>query len=153
HAEAAYLLGVIAQDTGRLDEAAGRVGQAARLAPDNAVFVNALGEIDLLLNKPAKAEACFRRALALRPAYQPAHNNPGRLLPARGDLAAARDCFAEAGRLNPNYATAHNNLGAVLQSRGEHDAAAAHFRQALALRPAYPEAHFNLGNTLLARGD
>jgi protein O-GlcNAc transferase len=153
HAEAAYLLGVIAQDAGRLDQAAGRVGQAARLAPDNAVFANALGEVHLLLDRQAEAETCFRRALVLRPAYERAHNNLGRLLHARGDLAAARDCFAEAVRLNPSYATAHNNLGAVLQSRGEHDNAAAHFRQALALRAAYPEAHFNLGTTLLAQGD
>jgi predicted O-linked N-acetylglucosamine transferase (SPINDLY family) len=153
HAEAHYLLGVIAQDAGRLVQAAERIGLAAHLAPDNAVFVNALGEVSLLSDRQAEAEACFRRALTLRPAYERAHNNLGRLLHARGDLTAAGRCFAEALRLNPNYATAHNNLGAVLQARGEQDAAAAHFRQALALQPAYPEAHCNLGNTLLAQGD
>jgi predicted O-linked N-acetylglucosamine transferase (SPINDLY family) len=153
HAEAVYLLGVIAHDAGCLEQACDLFRQAAALAPDNAVFANALGEAHLVLARPAEALACFQKSLALRPTYARAHNNLGRLRHAEGDLAAARAGFAEAVRLDPLYATAHNNLGAVLQAQGQLEAAAERFRQALALRPDYPEAHFNLGTALHARGD
>src|SRR5262249_16891203 len=106
-AEAVYLLGVIAQDAGPLEQASELFRQAALLAPDNAVFPNPLGEACLVLGRQAEALVCFRQAPALRPTYDRAHNNLGRLWHARGDLAAAV-------RLNPRYATAHNNLGAVL---------------------------------------
>jgi len=152
-AEAVYLLGVIAQDAGQVEQASAQYRQAALLVPDNAVFRNAFGESRLLLGNQAEALASFREALALRPTYARAHNNLGRVLHARGDLGSAQASFAEAIRLEPRYATAHNNLGAVVQAQGQLDAALAHFRQALTLQPAYPEAHFNLGTTLQALGD
>ncbi len=151
--EAIYLLGVIAQAVGRLQEAAARFGHAARLAPNNAAMVNAEGEACFALGRQEEAFACFRRAQAMRPTYERAHNNLGRLFRVRGDLEAARACFAEAVRLNPQYGTAHNNLGAVLQAQGNLNAAANSYRYALVLEPNYPEAHFNLGVVLQAGGD
>ncbi len=152
-AEAVYLLAVISLDRGQTEESFSRFRQAAQLAPDNAVFVNALGESHQSHGRSEEAAACFRQAIALRPTYERAHNNLGLILHGRGDLTAAGPCFAEAIRLNPRYATAHNNLGAVLQAQGSFDEAFAYFQQALALRPEYAEAHFNRGSALEARGD
>lgn len=153
HAEAVYLLGVLAQDAGQLDQAVDLFRQAAVLSPGNPVFVNTLGEASLAQGRESEALACFRKSIALRPEYARAHNNLGRLLHIQDDLAGARASFAEAVRLDPRYATAHNNLGAVLQAQQRFDEAAVHFQQALALRPDYPEAHFNLGGNLQARGN
>ena len=111
HAEAVYLLGVISLDSGHTEESHARFSQAALLAPDNAVFANALGESHLAHGRSADAMACFRQAIALRPAYERAHNNLGLWLHARGDLAAAGACFTEAIRLNPRYATAAQQPG------------------------------------------
>jgi protein O-GlcNAc transferase len=151
--EAIYLLGVIAQAAGRLQEAVARYGQAVRLAPENATMVNAQGEACFSLGQLDEALASFQRAQALRPAYERVHNNLGRLYHVRGDLSRARASFVEAVRLNPRYAIAHNNLGAVMQAQGEPAVAAASYRQAIALEPNYPEAHFNLGTNLQAEGD
>jgi len=152
-AEAVYLLAVISLDRGQSQESYARFCQAAQLAPDNAVIVNALGEAHQANARSEDAAACFRQAIALRPGYERAHNNLGLLLHARGDLAAAGACFSEAIRLNPRYATAHNNLGAALQAQGHFDEAAAHFQEAIRLRPDYAEAHFNTGTALEAQGD
>ncbi|MGO9468325.1 MAG: tetratricopeptide repeat protein [Isosphaeraceae bacterium] len=138
-AEAVYLLAVISLDRGRSQESYARFSQAAQLAPDNAVFVNALGEAHQATDRSENAAACFRQAIALRPGYERAHNNLGLFLHARGDFAAAGACFSEAIRLNPNYATAHNNLGAALHAQGRFDEAAAHFQEAIRLRPDYPD--------------
>jgi protein O-GlcNAc transferase len=152
-AEAAYLLAVISLDRGQSDESYARFSQAAQLAPDNAVFVNALGEAHETHGHSEDALACFRQAIALRPAYERAHNNLGLVLHARQDFAAADACFSAAIRLNPRYATAHNNLGAVMQAQGRLEKALEQFQQAIQTRPDYAEAHFNIGTVLEARGD
>jgi protein O-GlcNAc transferase len=151
--DAVYLLGIIALDVGRTQQAMELFQKTAQLAPDNAVFVNALGEISMTLNKKTEALACFQQALALRPTYERGHNNLGRLQHSSGNLSDAQKSFAEAVRLNPRYAIAHNNLGAVLQAQTQYESAAACFRQALSLKPDYPEAHFNLGTILQTQGD
>jgi predicted O-linked N-acetylglucosamine transferase (SPINDLY family) len=152
-AEAVYLLGVTSQDANQWGQALDLYGRAVALAPDNAVFVNTLGEAHLTLGRPADALECFRRAAALRPTYDRAHNNLGRALHVLGDAAAALAAFEEAIRLNPRYPVALNNLGALMLGQGQLDAAMSRLREALALRPDYPEAHFNLGATFLALGD
>jgi protein O-GlcNAc transferase len=152
-AEAVYLMGVIAHDVSQLDRAGEFFQWASRLSPDNAVFVNALGEVNLALKKSPEALACFQRALALRPAYERSHNNLGRLLHGQGDLKGAHASFSEAVRLNPRYTTALNNLGAVLQAMSRFQEAAACFRSAIQQKPDYPEANFNLGAALQTLGD
>src|SRR6516164_9315064 len=64
-AEAVYLLGVTSQDANQWGQALDLYGRAVALAPDNAVFVNTLGEAHLTLGRPADALECFRRAAAL----------------------------------------------------------------------------------------
>jgi len=153
HSEAVYLLGVIAHGKGELEKACKLFDDAEALAPDNAVYTNALGEAQLALGRPLIAMTSFRRAIELRPDYERAHNNLGLVLYARGDLVAAASSFVEALRINPRYATAHNNFGAVLQAQGRHGGAVTHFREAIKERPEYAEAHFNIGSALQARGD
>jgi protein O-GlcNAc transferase len=153
HAEAVYLLAVIALDSGYTDESYAGFRQAAQIAPGNHVFVNALGEAHQTRRRAEDAMACFRRAIALRPEYERAHNNLGLLWHEQGEFVAAAACFTEAVRLNPRYAIAHNNLGAALQAQDRFVEAIAHFQQALTLRPEYAEAHFNMGTALQAQGD
>jgi predicted O-linked N-acetylglucosamine transferase (SPINDLY family)/glycosyltransferase involved in cell wall biosynthesis len=153
HADAIYLLGVLAQDEGRNQESLLHFHHAATLRPESAVFQNALGEAYQALGRLAEAEACFSGAMAAQPEYERAHLNAGLVLHARGNLDGARAKFADALRINPNYATAHNNLGGALQAQGAVNEAIPHFRRALELRPAYPEAHFNLGAALHAGGE
>jgi len=67
HTESIYLLGAIALDAGRIDQATELFRQATRLAPDNAVFANALGEVVLQQGNRIDSEAAFRQGARLRP--------------------------------------------------------------------------------------
>ena len=98
-----------------------------------------------------KGETLWRDTLAKNPASWAAHNNYGRRLAERGEIALAERHYREALRLRTDYPHAHNNLGVVLAGQGRDAAAERHYREALRLDVAYGEAHTNLGN-LLARG-
>jgi predicted O-linked N-acetylglucosamine transferase (SPINDLY family) len=129
HAEAVYLLGVIAHDKSDKDQACKLFGQAAALAPANAVYRSALGEAQLALGRTSDATSSFRQAIALRPDYERAYNNLGLYLHGQADFVAAAASFKAAVRINPKYAIAHTNLGAVVQALGRHADAVTHFRE------------------------
>lgn len=150
---ASYLLAVIAQDSGQLEESLSLLRSALASSPENPVFCNALGELLFLRGAADEAMSLFQRSVAARPTYERAHNNLGRVFHASGKYDVAVTHFNEAIRLNPQYATAHNNLGATLLVRGDLDGAIRHCREALQSNPQYPEALFNLGSALHARGD
>ena len=149
HAEAWHMLGVVALQTGRLDNAVALIGQAIALhEPDaaahnnRAIALQKLGRIDAAL-------AGFDRAIALAPDYAEAHNNRGDLLRELGLPDAALASFDRAIELSPDYAVAHNNRGIMLRKTERFDAALESYDRAIALRPGYAEAHGNRGNALL----
>jgi tetratricopeptide (TPR) repeat protein len=99
-----------------------------------------------------EAAAHYRRAIAIRPDYAPAHNNIGVVLRAQGRLDEAIAQYEQALRLRADYPNAHYNLANALLVQGKHDAAIAHFRAALESTPGSVEAHTNLAVALEARG-
>ncbi len=90
------------------------------------------------------AIAAYRRAIAGRPDLADAHNNLGRLLHDRGDLAAAEACYRAALATDPQVALYHFNLGVVLEDQGRAEAAIEAYEQALARDTRLADAHFNL---------
>lgn len=95
----------------------------------------------------------YRRAIAVRPDYAPAHNNLGTLLRADGALDEAIAQYQRALAVQPDYPSAHYNLANALLAQGKAEQAIHHFRQALQSMPGSVEAHTNLGIALEARGD
>ena len=57
-----------------------------------------------------EAEACYHRALRLKPGLADAHYNLGNAHRRLGRLSQACSCFGEAIRLNPTHFKAHWNL-------------------------------------------
>ena len=93
----------------------------------------------------------YRRAIAIRSDYAPAHNNMGAALRAKGQAADARASYERALAERPDYPEAHYNLANLLLDQGRLDEAIDHFRRALpSLRG--PDVHNNLGIALAARG-
>ncbi|HTR49245.1 MAG TPA: tetratricopeptide repeat protein [Kofleriaceae bacterium] len=103
---------------------------------------------------PEAAVAAYRRALAGRPDLADAHNNLGRLLHDRGELAAAAACYRRAREIEPLVGLYAFNLGVALEDSGCTGEAVAMYEQALALEPALADAHYNLARLieLAARG-
>jgi protein O-GlcNAc transferase len=152
HAPALYLLGALALQVGRNEQALELLDQAVALdaaVPEYHFFrgraCHALGRLD-------DALAGYRRAAELRPDYVDAINNQGFVLAALGRTEEAAAAFRAAVRLKPDFAEGHSNLGNALAALGRLDEAAACQREALCLRPDFATAHANLGNILLNQG-
>jgi predicted O-linked N-acetylglucosamine transferase (SPINDLY family) len=153
HADALHLLGVLASQRGRHAEGAELIEKAfARRQPDAHGLCN-LGGVYGGLGRFDKAEACFRRALALDPGLALAHYNLGNALLRQGRAEAAAPAFERAAALDPGNPDAQVNLGNAYRELGRPDDALACYRRALGLNPTSEAALVNLGNLLQERGD
>jgi protein O-GlcNAc transferase len=151
HAEALYLLGVLAGQSGKYQQAVELLGEAAR-ATDNPVVHLNLGGAYIGLGNLQEAIACYRRALNLQPEYAEAYYGLGRAQVGLRRLDEAAASLRHALRLKPDYADAHFSLGNVLADKGEQAEAAACYRRTLQWRPNYVQALNNLGTTQLNEG-
>ena len=150
--DALHLLGVLAHQVGRHEDAVMLIGRAIALSPAFADFHANLANVLWTLGRAAAAEASCRRALALDDASPLAHNNLGNALAAQGRLDEARASYERALALAPSYPEGHNNLGGVLQAQDRLAEAEACFRRALALAPDFADALTNLGVVLRGQG-
>ncbi|MBT4046364.1 MAG: tetratricopeptide repeat protein [Rhodospirillaceae bacterium] len=148
HPVALHLLGVAAQQSGKVDLAVDLIRKAVAVAPDYAEAHYNLGAILHDLGKLDEAAASYHRALAHQPDYAKAHFNLGNTLKELGKLDDAAASYGKALALQPDYAKAYYNLGVVLHMLNRLDDAAASYQRVLAIEPNYAEAHFNLGNAL-----
>jgi tetratricopeptide (TPR) repeat protein len=151
-ADALHLLGILANQLGRTDEAIDLLRQALRANPQFAEAYSSLGNALKKQGRLDEALASYRQALRLQPGYAEAHNNLGNGLREQGRLEEALASYQQALRLQPDYVEAHNNLGVALKDRGRLDEAVLRFQQALRLRPGFAAAHNNLGAALKEQG-
>jgi protein O-GlcNAc transferase len=145
HANANYLLGVMAYQAGQLEQAAACWRRTIQAMADFAEAHNNLGVALKDQGKLNEAVASYRRATELKPDYPEAHNNLGVAVKQQGRVNEAVACYRRALQLKPDYAAAHNNLGDALMSRNRTEDAIASYRRAIDLNPNCAEAHNNLG--------
>jgi len=88
-AAAHFLLGSLAEQDGRLDEAEAAYARAADGAPRNPGYRMALGNLAFARSDAGTAEACYRQALALDPFSAAIHNNLAHALKRLGRLQDA----------------------------------------------------------------
>jgi tetratricopeptide (TPR) repeat protein len=167
--DAWHLLGIIADQVGKHATAVEHIAHAIRLAGDQAVFHQSLGDAYLALGRTADAVSCYQRALELKPDYAEAQrrlrdaiadrpglaprsadelNGLGITLAQQGRLEEAIADFRRALEINPDLAQAHHNLGIALQEQGRLEEAVASYRRALELKPDYTTAYHYLGTAL-----
>ena len=145
-------LGLVFNQTGRLNESLLPMQESAHLSPQDSEAHNNLGNTLKKLGRLDGAEASFRKAIALKPDYAEARVNLGNTLQELGRSDDAEASFRKAIALKPSLAEAHYNLGNTLQELVRLDDAEASFRKAIALKPDLAEAHVNLGITLRGLG-
>ncbi len=97
---------------------------------------------------PGLAVAAYRRAIAGRPDLADAHNNLGRLLHDRGELAQAEACYRRAIEHEADLALYWFNLGVVLEDLGRGRDAIAAYECALERDGRLADAHFNLARQI-----
>lgn len=95
-----------------------------------------------------RAEAAYRKAIALDPSLANALTNLGNLRFRRGDAVEAKHLYERALAIDPEQPEAWYNLGFLAFEHGEMMEAAHLFNRAIGSDPSFADAHFNLAMTL-----
>jgi tetratricopeptide (TPR) repeat protein len=152
HFDSLNLLGVIAAQTGRLDEAADLFGRAAAANPANADAHCNCGNVHASLGRHSDALVSYERALKLDPRHADVHFNRGNVLLELRRFGEALLSYESALTLKPDHAEAHLNRGNLLHRLGRFGEALGSYERALMIRPGYAEVHFARGNSLRQLG-
>jgi len=148
HAQAWYLLAMIAHRQSKPQLAADHIGTAIKLSPENAEIRTHAAEI---FRRSRRLDECItsaRKAVRLNPQHPATHNNLGMGLQDQGDLHGAEQCFRQAITVNPRYPKARHNLGNVLILQGRLEDAGKVLNEALHLWPDDPQALNAMGLVL-----
>jgi tetratricopeptide (TPR) repeat protein len=141
---AQHMLGVLAAQAGRIDEALEKIGAALKINPRDAGALVNYGNVLCLKGQFAEAAASFDRALAIRPDAD-VFKSRGHALQGAGRLEEALASYRKAVALNPSDVQALYKQGVVLGEMGQTDQAMASYDQLLALEPDHVEALNNRG--------
>ncbi|MFM8986030.1 MAG: tetratricopeptide repeat-containing sulfotransferase family protein, partial [Planctomycetia bacterium] len=146
--DALQLLGVIAQQEGRHDEAARLIAAAVRHEPGNAAYRSNLGLALRSLGRRDEAIGELREAVRLDPAYAVAARNLATLLAEAGDPAAAEAALVAACAADPRDFPALRRLGLARARAGRLAEAVGPLETAARLEPADAATLNNLGIVL-----
>jgi serine/threonine-protein kinase len=137
-----------------MPNAKARALQALEIEPDLAEAYVSLALVESVYDWAwSDAEAHFRRALDLAPAYATAfHWYALNCLVPRGRFAEARGAMERAVAIDPVSLPIATSAGAVSYFSGQFEEAAAAFRTGLALESAFGLGHFFLGQALVESG-
>ncbi len=149
--EVLHLLGVIAAQTQRHEEAIKFINSAIAIQPTSPALYNSLGQVFWQQKQLEAATQCYQQALALNPTFAEAYNNLGIIWGEQNQLESAINCFQQAIALNPQDAKTHYNLGLAFSKLGQLTSAIACYQTTLQLNPNYVEAYSSLGKVLKDR--
>jgi tetratricopeptide (TPR) repeat protein len=142
-------LGMLEAQAGRIERAAGHIGQAAQVRPADADVQNNLGfMLQQLGSRDADALAAYERALALRPDDADIAINLGLLHKRLKRLPDALACFDSALQKHPSHVALWSNHGNVLQAMDRPADAVESYRRALAIEDNNAVVLCNLSNAL-----
>ena len=148
NADAFHLLGVIAYQMCRHENAVELIGSAIAINPSISIFHSNLGNVLQELKRFDAAVASFEKAIKLQPNYVEAFFNLGNVLMELKQFDAAVASFNKALAIKPNYAEAYSNRGIAMCQLQQFNFAVASFDKAIAIKPDYAEAYSNRGNAM-----
>ena len=143
HADALYLLGVIAYQSEQAETAIELIGRAIQQNGNSSAYHTGYG---LALHKLARLDEAlesYDKALAIEPDNAEALNNRGLVLHELERFEEALESYDQALASRPDFANALNNRGNTLRALGRLDEAVASYDRALAIEPNLTEATYN----------
>lgn len=147
------LLGAIASETNRPDEAIALMERALELRDTQDKVRYNLANVLRTQGRLDEAVRHLNIAIKNRPGFAEAHLNLGCVLQKQGDVEGALASYRRAVDLKPNCAEAHHNIGHLLFGQEHYDEAIQRYRRALELRSNYPDAQAHLAEALRRTGD
>jgi serine/threonine-protein kinase len=145
-------LGMIRVGQGETQAALADFDRALALDPASADALREKAAACQALGRTAQAEALYRQAVELQPAYWGNHSYLGAFYYRHGRYVEAEAAFRKVIELAPDNARGYTNLGQVLHSAGGRDDEAVRaLEHSLSLRPTYAAAS-NLGVVEFSHG-
>jgi tetratricopeptide (TPR) repeat protein len=141
HAEAFFMLALIAADHHNFAKAADVLGRAIRLDGSQARYHAHLARCFVALNRPVEAHAAATRAAQLSPTDALTLDTIGVVFSRTGYHADAVPLFERAAAAVPTNASYQFNLAAAQQFAGDFGRAENAYRRAIALEPNLYRAH------------
>jgi tetratricopeptide (TPR) repeat protein len=150
HAEAWFLLGMVAAEHGNFTKALELIDRALAAAPDSAEYHAQRARCLISLHRPREAFEAARRAERAASASALTLDTIGVVMTRAGAHAEAIAPFRRAVERDSTKAQYHYNLGAALQFVGDFTGAAAQYRCALALDERFYRAWSSLAQVARA---
>jgi Tfp pilus assembly protein PilF len=119
HPDCLHLLGMIAFEQGRSEEAVVLIQKAIELKRNAPAYHSNLGNVLHSQGKLVQAGVCYQRALLLKPDSAEVYVNLGNIFKAQGDLDSCLTCYRRALGLRPEFAEAATAEAAVLLLEGD----------------------------------
>jgi tetratricopeptide (TPR) repeat protein len=151
--DALYLLGEIANRSGRYERAIELIGKAIAANDKVAAFHHELGSALRANRDPIRAEQSFARAIELAPDDLQSLTDLGDLQLDLGKAAAAEQSFREIQRRVPGLLATRVNLGSALTAQNRLDEATESLHEALKQDPFCVQALINLSVVSIKRKD
>ena len=152
HADALYVLGIVAYQTNRLPAAASMIRRAIAVNSRQPFYHANLGNVLYAQGKLDEAIPYFERALQIDPNLAEASYNLGNTYREQEKFDQAAACYQRAIAGKPDYIDAMLNLGVVYRTQYKLDQAVAINERALALAPDRADLLCNLGDVLHNQG-
>ena len=140
HFDATHLLGMCAEQAGRLEEAQQLLERAIAIDPRSHEAHNNLAAVHLALRKFEAARACQEKALALKPNFVPGLIGLGNILLQMNLREQAVELYDRAIALKPNHSDALCNRGLAELALGQFERARQSLERALLFQPRHAEA-------------
>lgn len=151
-ANALHLLGVVAHQRGRQQEANRLISRAIELNPHAAEYYNNLGKVQKAMGNSQGAMVSYKTALSINPDFANALSNLGNSLREVGQLESAVAYCNRALQVNPNLVAAYLNLGNALADLHQVEEAVAAYKSGLALQPGNARILCSMGIVLADSG-
>ena len=139
------LLGIIAAQSRRTEEAADLLKRAVAANPADAAAHSNYGNVLNELKRFEDALESYERALKVRPDYAEAYNNRGTTLRRLKRFEDALESYGRALKFKPDFADAFSNSGDTLSELKRFEQALNCYAHALRLKPNVARTHNNRG--------
>jgi Flp pilus assembly protein TadD len=150
HADALFLLAMIAAEHGNYSKALELIDRALAFSPDEAEYRAQRARCLIALHRPREAFEAAEQALTLVPDQALTLDTIGVVMTHAGAHAEAVEPLRRAVALDPRKAQYRYNLGAALQFTGDFAGAEHEYRSALALDPGFHRAWSSLAQVARA---
>ena len=150
--QALHMLGLVAFQTGKLEDGIRLMKRAARKSPRDASILVNLGAAYRQAERNDEAREAYETAIKLKPDLWEAHYNLGKVLIDIQDFDGAKETYRRCIELDAQHPDAYVNLGNAYKFTGEGDRALGAYEQALKIAPNLAEAYGNICGVWVDRG-